>query len=280
MTRIAFADLHLSEKPPLCRAGEVDWMKYQRNVVQWISAQAENANKVYIAGDVFDSCTPSVSFVNEVINWFSQYPLKNVEYIFGNHDLPNNNIEFARLSPLWTLARACQWGYAGHKGYDYSRAWVPHNANKSGVVLIHDLVYMHKPFPNAPTKGNYLNVVKQIQGQKLYICGDNHTPFYVHEKDYTFLNCGGVYRRTATQKDYQGRIWRINKDNVCTPIYLDQSTEWFSDEHVLTTKVQKTIDNFKTETTKDISFKDTVNEIMAEQKTCVETRKYVDKAME
>src|SRR5688572_18895632 len=95
---ILCADLHLTLRPPLCRADK-NWMLTQRDYLLQIRKLQEPAHlknhleatakiPVICAGDIFDRWNPPP----ELVNFALRFLPNGMICVPGQHDLPNHNI--------------------------------------------------------------------------------------------------------------------------------------------------------------------------------------------
>jgi len=99
--RILTSDLHLREDAPICRTD--DFWKAQWIKVNFIKKLQEKYQcPVLCAGDVFHHWKPSPYLISEAI----KYLPNDFKAIYGQHDLPQHNIQLHHKSGLDTLKTA------------------------------------------------------------------------------------------------------------------------------------------------------------------------------
>jgi hypothetical protein len=214
---LATADLHLSDRPPICRAGIEDWIGYQRGLLAEINSIAQEHNiPVLCAGDIFDR--PRVSPRLEMM---AMEMIGEWIFIPGQHDMPGHDYNraftegsFGVLSSANTLAPYTPVGIRvmGNRYGDpipvdclYEFGGKMHQqpkVNPSQIALIHHLVwYRESPFPGAPEEGNVCKLAEQFVDYDFVVSGDNHQSFtYWDPRDPDkplWVNPGPPWRRTT-----------------------------------------------------------------------------------
>jgi DNA repair exonuclease SbcCD nuclease subunit len=227
------ADVHLSDSPPRCRAGEKDWYVTQWRVLQQVNgiARSKGVSKVLVAGDLFHKPRVSPKLEALAIQAFQRFKIK-WEAIPGQHDLPGHSMDSIDESSFNVL---CQ---AGVLSFPHSLICsVPYGESiaeclketQCCVAIAHELLWVTQPFPGAPDQGNALRIDRDIPETpcKLLFTGDNHQPFEYVGKNITIINCGSLMRRTADQEDHRPSVVLVNSDLSFERIYLDTSEDVF-----------------------------------------------------
>lgn len=231
---VACSDIHLSDKPPVARAGEPDWHQKQREALAFIVDAAEcNAVPLLIAGDLFHNAraTPAM----EILAMQVLSDVEDLLLIPGQHDLPNHKIENkgkgsygvieAHLEASENVFPFC------HDEYPYGAEF--HRAHSgTDIAMIHHLVWeKDAPYPGAPESGNVKEIVKKLPGYQFIVAGDNHKGFACTIGDTTVVNCGSMMRRTADQEDYKPRCYLLYDDGTAEPVYLPIEDDVFTRDH-------------------------------------------------
>lgn len=270
------ADIHLSDSPPVSRAGEPDWYLAQSRVLQQIDGIAKEHDVfVFVAGDVFDR--PRVSPRLEILAL--SHMGERWRFIPGQHDLPNHRMDRMIESSYGVLTYGNGSNVVGgweskgpgvdNKSFLHSfpfgetlepcpKSFSKYNVN---VALIHHMVWEGKPpYPGAPASGTAKEVRKALSGFDVVFAGDNHEAF-ISEGSPLIVNCGSVMRRTATQEGHRPAVYLLHTDKTVETIYLDTTADFFSREHIEQEKarddrIASFVRNLKEDVEVELSFKE------------------------
>jgi len=230
---ILTADWHLREDVPACRVDafwETQWKK-----VDFISAlQKKHACPVFHSGDLFDYWKPSPMLLSKTMyhlpDWFMT--------VYGNHDLPQHNIELKHKSGVFTLETAnklsvfdtCHWLEIPTKA---SYLWQVEGLDTKTVLVWHVMTYQGLvPWPGceAPKSSKLLMKYPQFD---MIITGDNHIPFVEEYKGRLLVNPGSIFRMTTKQSDHKPRVYLWYADtNTVEPVYLPIANDAISNAHI------------------------------------------------
>jgi len=230
---ILTADWHLREDQPVCRTddfGEAQWRKV--NEVKQMQA-AFNCPVIH-SGDLFNHWKPSPHLLSETIkNLPDQFYT-----VYGNHDLPQHNLDLSYKSGVHTLIEAgkvkllvgVHWGQLPGNNFfqiDDKKILVWHIMNYQG----------RKPWPGC-TDPSSASLIRKHPQYDLILTGHNHKTF-VEELDGRYLvNPGSITRQDADQATYdpcvflwyaenntvEKHILQHDKD-VITRAHLDHTAE-------------------------------------------------------
>ena len=236
------SDLHLSEKPPIARAGELDWMKCQFEMLDFINKTAEKYHvRVYCSGDVFHRAKSTQK--TEVLATLN---MREWYCIPGQHDLPGHLYSNIWSSSYGVLSCASihNLGQCGEKtitddisvkGFPYGLGY---DSPQEGlcdinIAMIHTLVWEGKPpFPGAPETGNVKSIAKQLKDYDVIVAGDNHEGFVTEIAGKLIINCGSTMRRSADQEFYHPAIYLLYEDLSVDVIEIPIKNDVFSTEHI------------------------------------------------
>lgn len=227
---ILCSDFHLREDRPTCRTDnywETQWIK-----VGFIRGLQEEYNNcpVYHAGDLFNYWKPSPHLLSETIKYLPW----RFHTVYGQHDLPQHNMDLADKCGIYTLATANtltaylegSWGTE-----PYGDPAVQLNGRK--VHVWHIMTYQGKklwPGQTNPTASKLLRKYPQFD---LIITGDNHKPFVEEYEGRLLVNPGSMMRMSADQIDHRPRVYLWYADtNTVEPIYLPIEKSVVSREHI------------------------------------------------
>jgi DNA repair exonuclease SbcCD nuclease subunit len=203
---IATADWHLREDTPVCRMD--DFWSAQWAKVEFIrELQMEHDCPIFHAGDLFHQWKPSPYLLSECI----QRLPKNFHVVYGNHDLPQHNLDLSKKSGMRTLVEAgtihlmneCHWGKIPENGSFFFPGV------DLTVLVWHVFTYQGKsPWPGCTAMtGDQL--LKKYPGFDIIITGDNHKTFTAEDNGRILINPGSLSRQTADQDDHQPVVFLV-----------------------------------------------------------------------
>lgn len=235
-------DWHLREDQPVCRIDEhwdVQWYK-----VGFIrKLQEENNCPVYLSGDLFNHWKPSPYLLSRTIQ---EIP-RNTHTIYGNHDLPQHNLDLQNKSGLYnlvtagavTLLNGAHWG---------QEPGTQHTIDIKGrkMLIWHVMTYQgKKPWPGCEDpKGSRL--LKKYPEYDLILTGHNHKPFIAEHKGRVLVNPGSILRQSADQIKATPRVYLYYADsNTVEEVFLPIANNVITREHIeVSEKRSKRIDAF------------------------------------
>jgi DNA repair exonuclease SbcCD nuclease subunit len=190
----------------------------------------DNDCEIIHAGDLFHHWKPSPNLLSLTISRllaFTSYPIFYT--VYGQHDLPQHNIELSKKSGIYTLniADSLNTLEKGHWGEEPG----PHTKN---MAVWHKFTWdgKHWPWPDCPeqTAEEVLDKYPQFD---LIVTGDYHKGF-TYEKDGRLLvNPGCLTRQTADYADYRPRVYLwYAEDNTVEPVFLPIEKDAVSREHI------------------------------------------------
>jgi len=277
---ILCSDFHLREDTPICFTG--DFQKEQWDAVEFVQhLQTQYKCPIFHAGDLFHHWKPSPSLISQAL-WFLP---EDFNTIYGQHDLPQHNMELKNKSGLNTLAVAARlWVLKNcHFGQE---PYEPSMTIKNKTILVwHHLTYIKKPFPEAK-EGNAKAILRKYPQFDLIVTGDNHTSFTVEYQGRRLVNPGNLTRQSAAQIDYQPRIalW-YTEDNSIKWINLPMQKNVISREHIkdkeernerIEAFIKKLTDDWEAE----LSFEDNLEIFFKQDKTPDSIRQIIYKIIE
>jgi DNA repair exonuclease SbcCD nuclease subunit len=232
VTAILTSDWHLREDTPTCFTG--DWDQEQWDSILFIKRlQATYECPVIHAGDMFHHWKPSPYLLTKTIKYLPE----QFYTIYGQHDLPQHNLDLAIKSGINVLETAgilkvlpwCHYGQDPDICKNYKGSI---DIGDPSVLVWHHMTYMSSPFPGA-TDGMALGLVRKYPQFDLIITGDNHQSFYTEFAGRLLVNPGCITRQTADQIDFKPRVYLWYADtNTVKPIYLPTTEGTISREHI------------------------------------------------
>jgi predicted phosphodiesterase len=210
-TFILTADIHLRSDNPICRldnyAEEAQWEK-----LKFISKiQKRYDCPVLHAGDLFNHWKPSPELLSKTIE---NIPNK-FWTVYGNHDLPQHSMELANKCGVYTLQKAEKvtilnighWNYTP-KPEEYSWQGQITDEIERKILVWHKTVYQEKEdWMDSTSAMSAKRVLKKYPQYDLIVTGDNHQSFVEQYKGRLLVNVGSMTRSTASQIEYQPRIF-------------------------------------------------------------------------
>jgi DNA repair exonuclease SbcCD nuclease subunit len=230
---ILTSDWHLRETIPICRTD--DFWSTQWKKVDFISDLQKKYNcPVLHGGDLYDYWKPSPFLLSETI-----YHLpKQFFTCYGQHDLPQHNLELDYKSGIYLLLTAnklstnnrrelqiCHWGQDPNQ--DSLK-----DANKK-ILVWHKMNYKGKePWPGC-TDPTSLQLLKKYPEYDLILTGDNHKSFVQEYEGRLLINPGSLMRMDADQIDHKPRVYLYYADtNTVEVVFLPIEKNVISREHL------------------------------------------------
>lgn len=203
---VLVSDIHLSLKPPRCRASEPDWMACQARYLEELNElAAKHKCPVLCGGDIFHAWNSNA----ELINFAMRHLPKGMISIPGNHDLPYHNLELMDKSAYGVLRAAGTIEDLPPEipvplGDDLSVVgfpWgTPIGRRKSKrktmqIAVWHAYVWCDgASYPGAATDTHYQAFKEDFDTWDAVLLGDNHT----YWKRGKAFNPGSFMRRTTS----------------------------------------------------------------------------------
>ncbi len=291
---ILCADFHLREDQPTCRTD--DFIAAQWRKVDFISdLQKKYDCMVLNAGDVYEYWKPSPNLLSETIK---HLPDKFCT-IFGNHDLPQHNLELAYKSGVYTLATGghlkilsgCHWGQeplideaVEFPDWSTEERIIKRSVRK--ILLWHTMTYQgKKPWPGCvdPMAAKLLRKYPQYD---LLLTGHNHKSFTEMHEGRLLVNPGSLTRHKADQIDHKPCVYLWYADtNTVKPVYLPVEGDVISREHIehqqeRNKRINAFISKLDTDFEAEVSFEENLLRYQAKNKTKQSVVDIIYKAIE
>lgn len=236
------SDLHFSEKPPVARSAEANWMNVQQGYVQQLRAlQLAHNAPIFIAGDVFEKWNSSAHLIGNVINWFFGMDVYSIP---GNHDIPNHNYLDLARSAYWVLVEAGLFKHLTPKlsatigsmivtGFPYG--FEPCSIDSAAtpptclsVALVHGYIWTsntgHKDAAESHKVSQWRN---KLGGYDAAFFGDNHKDFILQMGTPSIMNCGGFMRLHTDERDRKPCVGLLRTNGKIERHLLDVSLDKF-----------------------------------------------------
>jgi len=222
---ILTGDWHLRENTPSCFTG--DFEEEQWNSVAFVSDLQKKYNcPVICTGDLFHHWKPSPWLLSRCIELIP----KKFYTIFGQHDLPQHNLQLEHKSGINTLRQAGVVHVL--RGCHFGQTPKESSSTLYNMLVWHHLTYLSKSFPGA-TGGNAISILKKYPQFDLIVTGDNHISFTVEYKGRRLVNTGNLTRQSAAQIDFKPCVWLwYAEDNSVKQVFLPIQEGVISREHI------------------------------------------------
>lgn len=219
---ILCADIHLREDRPVCRTDDFV------NVTQWrkldfiSDLQKKYDCLVLHSGDLFHHWKPSPWLLSKTMKHLPE----RFATVYGNHDLPQHNLELSNKCGIYTLgsAGALEILEGTHWGQD------PIGFNK--ILVWHKFTYQGKePWPGC-TDPTASKLLKQYPQYDLILTGDNHQPFVQEYEGRILVNPGSLSRQRASET-HLPRVYLYNAEsNTVEPVFIPIEEGVITREHL------------------------------------------------
>lgn len=229
---IITGDWHLREDTPVCRT-DVEFQKDQWDCVDFVSdLQKKYKCPVIHSGDLFNHWKPSPWLLSMTM----QHLPDQFWTIYGNHDLPQHNLDLANKCGINVLLNAgklktmdiVHWGM---KPNDAKKMSIDPGFNKR-ILVWHVMNYQGKPPWPGCTDPSAASLLRKYP-YDLLITGHNHKPFVEEYNGRILVNPGSLTRQSADQIDYKPRVWLwYAAENKVVPIYLPIEEGVISRDHI------------------------------------------------
>ena len=234
---ILCGDVHLREDSPICRTDDV-WAAQWKKIDFISDLQKTHDCPVLCSGDLFDYWKPSPN----LLTFASEHLPDQLYSIYGQHDLPQHNMELAHKSGLYNLWKngklkildGCHFGqkpdFSDNKEGSFSFI---HFSPYRRILVWHQMVYQGKlPWPGC-TDPMAAKLLRKYPQYDLIVTGDNHKPFVEEYEGRILVNVGSMMRTTADQIDYKPAVWLwYAETNTVEKVYLPIEENVISREHL------------------------------------------------
>jgi DNA repair exonuclease SbcCD nuclease subunit len=284
---ILSGDWHLREETPICRTDnfwETQWKK-----VDFISALQEKYDcPVLHSGDLFNSWKPSPYLLAATI----EHLPKQFFTVFGNHDLPQHNLELANKCGINVLEKAGCLSVL--EGVHWGQIPTEHGTNSNysdiltsrRILVWHVMTYTGKiPWPDCPDP-KAESLLRKYFLFDLILTGHNHQSFVAKHEGRILVNPGGITRQTADQFDHQPCVYLWFADtNTVTPVYLPIQDGVVIQDHLLRkqerdNRLEAFVSRLNNEWEGAVSFEENVERMLVENQIRESVKQIVYKAIE
>lgn len=239
---ILCSDLHLSIKPPACRA-DTNWLDLQGYYLEQLKKLAGH-HTIICAGDIFDKWNSNA----ELIHFALDNLPNDMICIPGQHDLPNHAISEMHRSGYGVLTRAKKIidlsEEATHEEPGlviYGAGWgqkIPvckttHLKDTINLLVMHDFIWINDAtkYPGAGEDSDIKAHKDKFKQFDAVAIGDNHRGWlrpaggFLPKTD--VINCGTFLRRKSDELAYCPGVGVLYADGTIERRFLDTSIDKF-----------------------------------------------------
>ncbi|MDD2260667.1 MAG: metallophosphoesterase family protein [Clostridia bacterium] len=228
-TAILTSDWHIRDSQPECRTDDFEAAQWEK--IDFIAAlQRKYKCPVLHAGDLFHHWKPSPYLLAKTI----QHLPDQFHTIYGQHDLPQHNLELRHKSGIYVLEQAGALRVL--EGTHWGQSPVSSFISNHAILVWHKMVWIKdSPYPGAPGDGEAYKVLRKYgKNVELILTGDNHQSFIATGENCILVNPGNITRQTAAQVDFNPRVylWDAEMSGDTKPVYLPIKRGVVSREHI------------------------------------------------
>lgn len=278
---ILCSDIHLRDDAPKCFIGnfeEEQWLA----ITYVAELQKKHGCVVLHAGDLFHHWKPSPWLLSRAIELLPKMFIT----VYGQHDLPQHNMELSHKSGMNTLLQAGKVTILR----DGSWGWEPKGGRgiivkDKEILAWHHMTYLTKPFPGAEG-GMAEGILRKYPQYDLIVTGDNHQSFTIEYKGRRLVNPGSLTRQTASQIDFKPRValWYA-EDNSIEWVYMPIQKDAITREHIEVkeqrdARITAFVSSLKDDYEKTLSFEDNLEQHFATNHIRKEVKEIIYKSLE
>jgi len=273
---ILCGDFHLREDQPTCRTD--DFQQAQWKKVSFVHhLQRQYDCPVIHSGDLFNHWKPSPFLLSQTIIHLPN----NFQTIYGNHDLPQHNLDLAIKCGIYTLAEAGKLTILPY--YHWGETPIRLSEARVKIGVWHVMTHVGKvPFESTPAE----RLLKKYDWFDLLLTGHNHQSFVVDWEGRLLVNPGSLTRQTADQIDHRPCVYLWYADtNTVEPVYLEIDKDVITREHIERAekrdeRIEAFVERLDTEFEAGVSFEENLEEFERKNKVRKSVMDIVYKAIE
>jgi predicted phosphodiesterase len=278
---ILTADWHLRETIPVSRTDDF-WTEQWKKVL-WINElQEEHDCPVLHSGDLFHHWKPSPYLLNYTI---AHLP-KMFYTVYGNHDLPQHNLDERNKCGVEVLNNAdlLEVLPGTHFGQIPTKSSLV--IQEREILVWHVLTFKKQlPFPGC-TEMSAREILRKYKKYDLIVTGDNHKTFTDTLNGRLLVNPGSITRQTAAQINHRPCVFLYYAEtNTVEKVYIPISEGVISREHLEQTekrdsRISAFISSLDTDYESDVSFKQNLKKFYAKNRVRTEVKELITKFTE
>jgi DNA repair exonuclease SbcCD nuclease subunit len=284
-TAILTGDWHLREDSPTCRTD--DFWTTQWEKVDFVSDLQKKYNcQVIHSGDLFNHWKPSPYLLNKTMRHIP----KEFYTVYGNHDLPQHNIELADKCGINVLHEAERLNVLNGTHWNQkpevaSLLFCPTGIEKR-ILVWHVMTFAGKePWPGCPDPKSS-TILKKYPDYNLIVTGHNHQTFISKYKNRILVNPGSLTRQTADQIDHQPCVFLWYADtNEIEEVLIPIKDNVISRDHIEKkkdhdTRIEAFVSRLNTEWEASISFEENLARLIKKNEIRQSVQQIIYQAVE
>lgn len=276
------SDWHLRDTIPSCRQEEFENAQWKK--VAFISElQRKYKCPVFHAGDLFDNWKPSPYLLAKTIKYLPD------EFctIYGNHDLPQHNLDLQYKCGIHVLESARKLYVLDGEHWGQSLVNYSIEIKNRKILIWHIMCYQGvKPFPGCidiPAGG----LLRKNKNCDVIVTGHNHQSFVERYDGRILINPGSITRQTVDQAEFKPKVYLyFAKTNDVRAIELPINTNVVQkEENALQVKerderISAFISKLNTEWDSSINFELNIERFLSSNDIDKEVKKKIYAAMD
>ena len=202
VTAILTGDWHLRDSLPPCRTDDFEdamWAK-----VDYIAAlQDEYECPILHSGDLFHNWKPSPYLLAMALLRMPE----RFYTIFGNHDLPQHNIELANKCGINVLIAGGKVDIIQGQHWGQPLPEEPYEIEDRKILVSHIMTYQGKtPYPGC-TDTPAAGLLRKYKEYDLILTGHNHQQFVETHDGRLLVNPGCITRQESDEANFRPAVW-------------------------------------------------------------------------
>jgi len=280
---ILTADWHLREDSPVCRTDDI-WEAEWNKVAQIVALNLP----ILHAGDLFNKWNGSPRLISQfILHILDDYGFKQYfKTVYGNHDLPQHNLDLFDKTALHTLevAGALDVVMGGHWGQEPDEASL--NFQGRSILLWHVMTFKgKKPWPGC-TDLSAKQILRKYPMYDLIVTGHNHKSFTEEYQGRILVNPGSILRMSADQYKSKPCVYLYNaKQHAIKRHILTYNSGCISRVHLQQQRTKKQrytafMRSVQAKTGKQLKFEDNLEMFFKQHNTAQEIKQCIYDSME
>lgn len=202
VTAILTGDWHLRDSVPSCRTDDFE-AEMWRKVIYIKTLQEHYDCPVLHSGDLFDNWKPSPYLLSLAL----QYIPEQFWTIYGNHDLPQHNLELANKCGIYVMMMAGALSVCSGQHWGQPLPEEPLILNGRKILISHTMTYQGKtPYPGC-TDTPAAGLLRKYKEYDLILTGHNHQQFVETHEGRLLVNPGCITRQESDEADFRPAVW-------------------------------------------------------------------------
>jgi len=277
---ILTSDWHLRESTPICRIDNF-WQTQWEKVRFIAQLQITHGCPVLDAGDLFDNWKPSPFVLQMALNWLPQ----QMHTIYGNHDLPQHNLELQAKTGLKVLETAKAVTILPGTHWGQEPAAVSFTIKDRKILVYHVMNYQGpEPWPGC-TDYKAATLLRKYPKYDLILTGHNHKSFIEEHQNRLLVNPGSIMRQEAGQIDFHPRVYLYyTATNTVKPVYIPIIKESVTRIHVKdinerNDRIEAFISKLNNDWKADLNFEENIQKFCTINKIKPSVQSIINKAL-